>query len=105
MTTDKIDLDNINVNPSGKGVFGFSNFAEVWNGRMAMLGVVAGFAGEALTGKGILEQVGISTQGGGIMAALFLTGFTAAAMIGYYAVKMSSQLDASNPTEVSESAS
>jgi hypothetical protein len=106
MTTSKIDLDNINVNPSGKGVFGFSNFAEVWNGRMAMLGVLAGFVGEAITGKGILAQVGISTQGGGILVALFLAGFTVAAMIGYYAVKVSSQLDAANgDVSTSESAS
>jgi hypothetical protein len=107
MTTDKIDLDNLNVNPSGKGVFGFSNFAEVWNGRMAMLGVIAGLVGEVLTGKGILEQVGINTQGGGILVALFLLGFTVAAMIGYYAVKMSSKLDAadSETSEAVESAS
>ena len=48
----------LNVNPTGAGLFGFGNFAETWNGRMAMIGLVAGFANEVLTGKGILAQVG-----------------------------------------------
>jgi hypothetical protein len=89
MTTDKIELDKINVNPTGKGVFGFSNFAEDWNGRMAMIGFVAGLIGEVVTGKGILGQVGITSAGGDILVALFLVGFTFAAIIGYYAVKLS----------------
>jgi hypothetical protein len=87
-TINKIDLKEINVNPSGQGVFGFSNFAEIWNGRMAMLGFLAALASEVLTGKGILGQIGINTTGGGILVALFLTGFTAATMLGYYAVKL-----------------
>jgi hypothetical protein len=89
MTTDKIDLSNTNVNPTGQGVFGFSNFAEDWNGRMAMIGFIAALIGEVLTGKGILGQVGIKTTGGDVLVALFLAGFTAAAIIGYYAVKLS----------------
>ena len=28
---------NLNVNPTGAGIFGFGNFAETWNGRMAMM--------------------------------------------------------------------
>jgi hypothetical protein len=87
-TIDKINLDKLNVNPSGQGVFGFSNFAEIWNGRMAMLGFLAALASEVLTGKGILGQIGINTTGGGILVALFLTGFTVATMLGYYAVKL-----------------
>lgn len=39
--------------------FGFTKFAEDWNGRLAMLGFVAGIAVEYFTGKGILEQLGI----------------------------------------------
>lgn len=39
--------------------FGFTQFAENWNGRLAMLGFVIGLATEYLTGKGILEQLGI----------------------------------------------
>ncbi len=39
--------------------FGFTGFAETWNGRLAMMGFVIGLATEFLTGKGILEQIGL----------------------------------------------
>jgi len=39
--------------------FGFVQFAETWNGRLAMLGFVIGLATELLTGQGILSQVGL----------------------------------------------
>jgi len=39
--------------------FGFNNFAETWNGRLAMLGFTIGIATELLTGKGILAQLGL----------------------------------------------
>ncbi|WP_008314069.1 chlorophyll a/b-binding protein [Leptolyngbya sp. PCC 6406] len=39
--------------------FGFVNFAETWNGRLAMLGFVIGVATEILTGQGILSQIGL----------------------------------------------
>ncbi|MGJ3254670.1 MAG: chlorophyll a/b-binding protein [Elainellaceae cyanobacterium] len=39
--------------------FGFTKFAENWNGRLAMLGFVIGIATEYLTGQGILSQLGI----------------------------------------------
>ncbi|MGF1498881.1 MAG: high light inducible protein [Elainellaceae cyanobacterium] len=39
--------------------FGFTNFAERWNGRLAMLGFVIGVATEYLTGQGILSQLGL----------------------------------------------
>jgi len=39
--------------------FGFSTFAETWNGRLAMLGFVIGLATEYLTGQGILTQLGL----------------------------------------------
>ena len=39
--------------------FGFSAFAETWNGRLAMLGFVIGLATELLTGQGILSQLGL----------------------------------------------
>jgi hypothetical protein len=76
----------LNVNPTGAGVFGFSNFAETWNGRMAMIGLFAGFANEVLTGKGILAQVGI-TGGISVLFTLFFVGFTVATLLGYYAIK------------------
>ena len=39
--------------------FGFVNFAETWNGRLAMLGFTIGLATELLTGQGILGQIGL----------------------------------------------
>jgi hypothetical protein len=39
--------------------FGFTNFAENWNGRLAMLGFVIGIATEVLTGQGVLTQIGL----------------------------------------------
>ncbi len=38
--------------------FGFSDFAEIWNGRLAMMGFVIGLGTELLTGQGILSQIG-----------------------------------------------
>tara|TARA_Y100001968_G_scaffold301025_1_gene312977 strand:+ start:2056 stop:2202 length:147 start_codon:yes stop_codon:yes gene_type:complete len=39
--------------------FGFVNYAETWNGRLAMLGIVIGLSTEILTGQGILVQIGL----------------------------------------------
>ena len=39
--------------------FGFTRFAELWNGRLAMLGFVSGLLVEYLTGQGILHQIGL----------------------------------------------
>ncbi|MGC1248415.1 MAG: chlorophyll a/b-binding protein [Spirulinaceae cyanobacterium] len=39
--------------------FGFTNVAETWNGRLAMLGFTIGILTELLTGQGILSQLGI----------------------------------------------
>ncbi|MGF1486298.1 MAG: high light inducible protein [Prochloraceae cyanobacterium] len=38
---------------------GFTNFAETWNGRLAMLGFVIGLLTELFTGQGILSQLGL----------------------------------------------
>ncbi len=38
--------------------FGFVDFAETWNGRLAMIGIVIGLSTELLTGQGILGQMG-----------------------------------------------
>lgn len=38
---------------------GFTEFAEAWNGRLAMLGFVIGVVTEWLTGQGILSQIGL----------------------------------------------
>ena len=39
--------------------FGFVEFAETWNGRLAMLGFVIGLGTELLTGQGSLSQLGL----------------------------------------------
>ena len=39
--------------------FGFVEFAETWNGRLAMLGFVIGLTTELLTGQDILQQIGL----------------------------------------------
>ncbi len=41
------------------GKFGFTQLAENWNGRLAMLGFVIGLATELMTGQGILSQLGL----------------------------------------------
>ena len=38
---------------------GFTEFAETWNGRLAMLGFAIGLATELMTGQGILSQIGL----------------------------------------------
>lgn len=44
---------------SQQAKFGFTQFAEVWNGRLAMLGFAIGIATELMTGHGILSQLGL----------------------------------------------
>ena len=39
--------------------FGFVNFAETWNGRLAMGGIAIGITTEIITHKGILSQLGL----------------------------------------------
>tara|TARA_Y100001970_G_scaffold235791_1_gene295034 strand:+ start:831 stop:977 length:147 start_codon:yes stop_codon:yes gene_type:complete len=39
--------------------FGFVNFAETWNGRLAMIGILIGLGTELITGQSILRQIGI----------------------------------------------
>ena len=39
--------------------YGWVPYAESWNGRLAMLGLLVGLATEILTGQGILAQIGL----------------------------------------------
>ncbi len=39
--------------------FGFVDFAETWNGRLAMMGFAIALLTEVLTGQGILGQIGL----------------------------------------------
>ena len=41
--------------------FGFSSFAEQWNGRLAMMGFIIGLGTELLTGQSILHQIGLGS--------------------------------------------
>lgn len=43
-----------------EGVFGFTPFAELWTGRLAMAGFAVGVIEEMATGQGILEQIGVT---------------------------------------------
>jgi Chlorophyll A-B binding protein len=38
---------------------GFTEFAETWNGRLAMIGFVAAIVTELVSGKGVLAQLGL----------------------------------------------
>ena len=39
--------------------WGFTNCAETWNGRLAMMGFIIGLSAELLTGQGIFDQIGM----------------------------------------------
>ena len=43
--------------PSNK--LGFTEIAETWNGRLAMIGFISALAVEFATGNGILAQLGL----------------------------------------------
>ena len=47
------------LNDAMNSKFGFSSFAETWNGRLAMMGFIIGLGTELLTGQGILSQIGM----------------------------------------------
>ena len=47
------------MNNENESRFGFVNFAETWNGRMAMMGILIGLGTELITGQSILRQIGI----------------------------------------------
>ena len=47
------------MNEDNQQRFGFVNFAETWNGRMAMMGILIGLGTELITGQSILRQIGI----------------------------------------------
>ena len=47
------------MNNENQQRFGFVNFAETWNGRMAMMGILIGLGTELITGQSILRQIGI----------------------------------------------
>ncbi len=54
-----LQIRRLTVMENNESKFGFVDFAETWNGRLAMLGFVIGVATEFLTGQGILSQIGL----------------------------------------------
>ncbi|MCS7030091.1 MAG: chlorophyll a-b binding domain-containing protein [Gloeomargarita sp. SKYG116] len=90
-------LAKINVNPTGEGTFGFTHFAEKWNGRLAMVGILCLIVGEITTGKGQLAQMGITGRGPALVVVLLLLAFTVATMLGYYAVGLAKQMSLTAP--------
>ena len=42
-----------------EGKLGFTSFAEIWNGRLAMIGFVTAIIVEMNTGHGVLKQLGL----------------------------------------------
>jgi len=83
-----------NVNPSGEGLFGFTSFAETWNGRMSMLGLTAALGTEAVSGQSLLEQVGITNQSEGYVLLIVLAGLWTMTSLGYVTLKRASTMDA-----------
>mmetsp|Transcript_12090 Transcript_12090/g.32540 ORF Transcript_12090/g.32540 Transcript_12090/m.32540 type:complete len:150 (+) Transcript_12090:112-561(+) len=81
-----------NVNKSGEGFFGFTAFSEVWNGRFAMIGLVAAVVNELRTGEGVLRQVGLPPTEGYVLACVML-GFSIFASLGYISLKKAEQID------------
>jgi len=74
----------------GKVPYGFSNNAEIINGRAAMMGFSVAYVQEAITGKGVLEQYGlpydegavVEASGGNIFAAAIGLVFAVALVTG-----------------------
>ena len=50
---------NNSLNENSKSNFGRVPYAESWNGRLAMLGLLIGISTEFLTGEGIFSQIGL----------------------------------------------
>merc|ERR1719424_2743419 len=51
----------------GRVPYGFSNFAEKMNGRVAMMGFTILFLQELVVGKGVLEQYGLPYDAGAFL--------------------------------------
>ena len=49
---------SIIMNEENQSRYGFVNFAETWNGRLAMMGILIGLGTELITGQSILRQIG-----------------------------------------------
>ena len=45
------------MNDDNQARFGFVNFAETWNGRMAMMGILIGLGTKLITGQVFLDKL------------------------------------------------
>ncbi len=59
-----LDIKNLHqeivtVMKKKEGKFGFTNFAEILNGRLAMIGFISAIILELNTGHGVLKQLGL----------------------------------------------
>lgn len=60
--------------PTSEGLFGFKPFSEVWVGRLAMAGFLVSVVEEFWTGKGTLQQIGLSTPSVPLAAIIGILG-------------------------------
>ncbi|KIY99994.1 high intensity light-inducible lhc-like protein [Monoraphidium neglectum] len=74
--------------PTGEGIFGFRPFAEVWVGRLAMMGFVTSIVEEATTGQGTLRQIGLEPSPGLLAGLLGVLGVALVAGTASTAVKL-----------------
>lgn len=64
-----------------EGLFGFRPFAEVWTGRLAMMGFISSIVGEAVTGRGTLGQLGLTTPSNTLLI-IMCAAFGGATLVG-----------------------
>ena len=53
----------------GRVKYGFSSYAEVLNGRVAMMGFTVAYLQEAILGKGVLQQYGLPYDEGAVLSS------------------------------------
>jgi len=70
--------------PTSEGVFGFKPFAEIWCGRLAMMGFIVSIAEEFATGQGTLAQIHLLEPGqpDTVVLAVLMAFFGGAMLIG-----------------------
>lgn len=56
--------------PTEEGLFGFKPFAELWVGRLAMMGFITSIVEEFITGRGTLQQIGFETPDSTVLFAI-----------------------------------
>ncbi|WP_458648421.1 ferrochelatase [Sivoneniella epilithica] len=55
---DVMQIENVKLYPQERWAWGLTTSAEVWNGRLAMLGIIAVIV-ELVTGRGLLHAIGL----------------------------------------------